>query len=335
MSLHNQPKKYLSTCLTMLACTTVFLPAYAGAAGGAKMAQKETTINVNQNAVTVDGWMSLGWINGESGEFVYEPVTGRKVSELNWGLDNVFMLGLGGSVSPLSWLKVNAELWFKLNDGDGTMDDYDLMIPNYQYTDWSHHENVDLTKGLMFDVNAEMNFYRWVGSKFFGIIGFKHDNWKWEAKGGDYVYTTYSLYDTVGSFANDTTVITYEQNIYIPYIGIGFSSDLNPTPITFSGRLIGTNLMYGDDKDQHHLRGLVFEEEFDSGKMWAVDLAGAYHFTNHFSLKLAYHYQQFEEMKGDTKITDVSTGKVTQLSGDLAGMDNSLNMVTFSAIVNF
>lgn len=333
---HQPIRKYWTACSAVLTCGALLLPASVGASSAMdKKAAKETTININQHVVVVSGRMSLGAINGESGEYVYVPRLNHKLSQLDWTIEDVYMLGLGGSISPLSWLKLNADIWFKLNDGDGTMDDYDWYLVNFQYTDWSHHENVDLTKGIMFDVNAELTFYRWEGSNFFGIAGFKHDNWEWEARGGDFVYSTNFLYDTVGSFPDDELGITYEQKFYAPYIGIGFSATLNPTPITFSGRFIGSPVVFGEDKDQHHMRDLVFEEDFDSGTMFAIDLSGAYNFTKNFSVMLSYHYQKFDEMNGETTVTDTTTGEVTKFDGDVAGMDHSSDMISVSAIVNF
>jgi len=336
MSLYYQTRNVTACLLTVLACGPALLATSAGAAGQAgKMGTHESSINTNQDDAFFSGRMSLGWLNGESNENVYAADGGRKLSELKWGLDNVLMLGLGGSVAPLSWLKINTDVWLKVSNGDGKMDDYDYVFTSSQYSDWSHHDNVDLTTGLMFDINAEFIFYRWQGSKFFGIGGFKHDNWKWEASGGNYIYTTSSLYDTVGSFADGEKIITYEQNFNTPYLGIGFSANLNPTPITLSGRVIGSTLVQADDKDQHHLRNLVFEEEFDSGTMVAFDLNGAYHFTRNFSLMLSYQFQKYEEMKGSTTVTDLTTGGVTKYSGDVAGMDQNSNMVSATFVVSF
>ncbi len=336
MSLYKQTKKYLAASLTLLACGTALAPLSALATGEInKTAVKETTINVNQNIVVVSGRMSLGLANGDSGEYVYVPELGHKLSELNWGINDVYMLGLGGSVSPLSWLKLNADVWFKLNEGQGTMDDYDWFVLDYQYTDWSHHENVDLTKGLIFDINAELTFYQWERSKFFGIAGFKYDNWKWEVHGGDYVYSSYYLYDTVGSFPDDALAITYEQKFYTPYLGIGFSSDLDPTPITFSGRIIGSTLVSADSKDQHHMRDLVGEDEFESGKMVAFDLAGAYNFTKNFSIQLSYHFQRYYEIKDDGHRLDLTTGELTTYKGAVDGLDHRSDMFALTGVVNF
>lgn len=299
-------------------------------AGMDKKVEKTATIQINQNIVVVSGRMSLGWIHGDSNELVYDPGTGRKISELNWEIDNVYMLGIGGSLSPLSWLNFNADIWFRVNDGDGEMNDYDWLLDSPEYTHWSNHPDTDLTTGLMFDINAEMTFYEVMGTKFFGIAGFKYDNWEWESFGGDYVYWGVS-----GSFPDGQNVITYEQKFYTPYVGIGFKSNLSETPITFSGRIIGSTFVTAEDKDQHHLRNLVFEEDFDSGNMFAVDLSGAYNFTDQLSLLVSYHFQRYDEMKGETTITDLTTGAVTKVDGDAAGIDHSSGMLSLSAVYTF
>ena len=336
MAVSNHTKKYLSACATMLACGTVFLPTFAGAAGEMnKTATKETTININQNVVVFSGRMSLGLLNSQAGEYVYLTNPEHKLSQLDYKVNNVFMLGLGGSVSPLSWLKINGDIWFKLNDGNGTMNDYDWMLDDYQYTDWSHHEDVDLTKGLMLDVNAELVFYKWEGSRFFGSAGFKYDNWEWEVRGGDFIYSSYYLYDTVGSFPDGQLVLTYEQKFYTPYVGIGFSSDLNPTPLTFSGRVIYSPFVFADSTDQHHLRDLVSEDEYDSGEMFGVDLSAAYNFNKHFSLMLAYHYLKYRDLQDNAHRKDLTTGITTTYTDAEDSMDNKTDMVSFSAVVNF
>lgn len=327
MSLQKKYPDHFCLCLIILLGAVLLLPATAlSTMQPQKQLEKETTININQKVLVVSGRMSLNLLHGESGEYVYEPSRNHKLSELQWQIEDVYMLGLGGSISPLAWLKLNADLWFKLNKGSGNMDDFDWYIENFQYTDWSHHENVDLTRGVMFDINAEMTFYEYMANRFYGIVGFKYDTWEWEAFGGSYTYSTFALYDTVGSFADDEKVISYEQNYYAPYIGLGFSSDLSETPLTFSGRVIYSPFVSGDDKDQHHLRDLVFEEEYDSGTLFSCDLTGSYHFTSNITMTLAYHFQLYDEMRGSTTITDNVTGQKTFFSGDVAGMDHSSHM---------
>lgn len=324
--------------LAILAVSTVPFPAFSAMANNWEpktTVEKETTIHINQNVVVVSGRLSLGQISGQSQELVYVPEIKHTLSRLTWDLKEVYMLGIGGSVAPTPWLRLNADAWFKLNDGDGSMNDFDWVVQDFQYTHWSHHENLDLTKGTMFDVNGEVKFYEFEDTKFWGIAGFKHDNWEWKAYGGYYVYSSYWLYDTVGEFDDNELGITYEQNFYAPYLGLGFTSALSSAPINFSGRVIGSTFVYGDDKDQHHMRHLVFEEEFDSGMMFGLDLGGSYHFTENIALAASYHYQDYQEMKGETTITDTTTGEVTKLTGDVAGMDHRSSLFSLSAIYSF
>ena len=323
--MQEKSRKLLSGWFAAGLCLSALLPAPSGAAE----VERQRSIHINNNVIVVSGRMSLGLIDGQSKEKVYVPELNHKLSQLNWDISGVYMLGLGGSVAPLSWLKFNADVWFRLNDGDGSMSDYDWFFLGEPYTHYSRHDNLDVTRGIKVDVNTEMTFYRYLESRFFGILGFKYDTWKWRAIGGEFNY--FGFTGTI----DDVPVITYEQDFYAPYFGIGFASSLSQTPITFSGRVIGSPYVWGEAKDQHHLRNLVFEDDFDSGTMFGLDLAGAYNFTDNFSLMLSYQYQKYNEMKGDTTITDLETGQVFKITGDVAGMDNYTNMVSLTAEYSF
>ena len=328
--LQQKMRKSLAGWLTVGACLTALLPASPSGAAEIKKVEKESSIHINQNVVVVSGRMSLGLINGVSNELLYVQWLNHKISELNWDIDGVFMMGLGGSVAPLPWLKLNGDVWFKLNEGNGSMEDYDWLFLGEQYTLYSRTDNLDLKRGIKYDLNADLIFYNHPESKskFFGTVGFKHDTWKWEGTGGYYNY-----YGWVGNF-DDVPVIVFEQNLYAPYVGLGFSSSLSTTPLTFSGRIIYSPYTYGDYKDQHLLRDLVFEADFDSGTMFGVDVAGAYNFTDAFSLKLSYQYENYNEMKSRFTVTDVTTGEVTHSEQD-AGMDNYNGMVSLTAQYTF
>lgn len=322
-------RRFFPRWFTIGVCLSVLLPAPFAGAAEARKVEKETSIHINKNVIVVSGRMSLGLINGKSNENVYVPEFQHKLSELNWDISGVYMLGLGGSIAPLSWLKLNGDVWFKLNEGDGSMRDYDWLFLGEQYTLYSRSDNLDVTRGIKVDVNSELTFYEYLKSRFFGVLGFKYDTWKWTAYGGVFNYFGFT-----GTF-DEVPGITYEQDFYAPYLGLGFSSSLSQTPITFSGRVIYSPYVWGDDKDQHHMRDLVFEEDFDSGTMFGVDVAGAYNFTDHFSVLLSYQYQKYQEMKGGTTITDLTTGEVIKITGDAAGMDNYTSMVSLTAEYSF
>ena len=155
-------RRFFPRWFTIGVCLSVLLPAsFAGAAEPRKV-EKETSIHINKNVIVVSGRMSLGLINGKSNENVYVPEFQHKLSELNWDISGVYMLGLGGSVAPLSWLKLNGDVWFKLNKGDGSMRDYDWLFLGEQYTLYSRSDNLDVTRGIKVDVNSELTFYEYL-----------------------------------------------------------------------------------------------------------------------------------------------------------------------------
>ena len=294
--------------------------------------QKKTTLNIHQ-PVVVTGRFGVGYLTGQSYENVYDPGSGRKVSQLNWDLSDIFMAGGGLSIQPLSWARLNMDIWLKLNNGTGDMVDYDWFVEGLDWTHRSYTTNVDLNTGYMYDINVEFPAFRLEGTVFSLFAGYKYDKWEWEATGGSFIYSVYSLRDTIGYLPDDETGITYEQWYHVPYIGIGFSAEL--TRVTLAGRFIASPFVQAGDKDQHHLRNLVFEEDFDNGSMIGIDLNGSYHFTDQLALMFNYHYQKYNEMKGETTITDLTTGEHYFIGGDAASVEHYSHLFSLTMQYTF
>ncbi len=295
---------------------------------------KQTTVRINKKVIIVSGHIGAGYLSGESTESVYDTAaSGYKLSELTWRLRDVFMFNAGISVQPATWLKLNGDIWIKANDGNGSMDDYDWFVEGRDWTHWSHHNNVELSEGLMYDLNVEFPFYRFDQATFSALIGYKHDHWEWKTRGGSYIYSTYALRDTIGTFPDDEPGITYEQTFGVPYVGLAFAARLEKATLT--GRLIGSTLVKVEDVDHHHMRNLLFENDFDTGSMVSFDLGGGYNLTDQLSLLAAYHYQIYYETKGSTKVTDLLTGETQNFPGDAAGTDHQSDMVSLSLRYTF
>ncbi len=293
-----------------------------------------TTTTINDSAGFVSGRISLGTINGEAKERVYDtPGTGSKISELTWELSNVAMLGAGLSVKPLRWLKFNADIWVKVSDGSGAMDDYDWPAGGSEWNQWSHHNDLTVDTGFILDVNAEMTVFRHNQTSVFGIIGFKHDDWAWTARGGKYIYSVYTFRDTVGTIPEGVAAISYEQWFDTPYIGLGFQTDL--TPVTLTGRLIGSTLVTSRDRDQHHLTHTLYEDDFNSGSMLSCDLAGTYHYTERLSFSASFHFQHYYEVKGPTTMTNQTTHAVVLFAGDAASTEHQSALFSLSLLYSF
>ena len=311
----------------------VLLQSGSAAAQQAKTTAGDTSITIQHEVVRVSGHIGLGYLSGEVNENVYDTTSGRKISQLTWKLDDVYMLNVGGSISPRKWLTLNGDVWFKLNDGSGSMDDYDWFIDGYPYTHRSSHDNTEVTEGYMVDLNAAFTFYQHGETAFNGLVGYKRDSWEWEARGGSYVYSTNTLYDTVGNFPPGAKVITYSQWYDVPYVGLGFHSTL--TNVSFMGRVIFSPFAMAGAEDTHHMRNLVFEDDFDPTTMFAVDLGFSYDFTSQLALLGGFHYQQYAEATGSTTITDQVSGAKYYYDGDAAGTDHESYLLSLSVQYNF
>ncbi len=171
-------------------------------------------------------------------------------------------------------------------------------------------------------------FYpRFRETSFFGILGFKHDHWKWVAHGGTYIYSRDSLRDTVGSFSDDLTVLTYEQTYAVPYIGIGVHSNFDP--VTISARFIASTMVRAKDEDQHPLRDLQVASSLDDGNMYGIDFACTYNFTQNIAATVAFQHTKYNELKGSKDWDFYSDGNQFQYGG---GMSNESNLLYLSLL---
>lgn len=273
--------------------------------------------------------MGAGYMTGEATEIVYWPDVGNhKASELTWEIDELFMFGINAEAEIQSWIKVKLETWFKVTDGEGTMDDYDWQVVGGAWTDWSHHKDTDVNEAYMLDLSSEFAFYQTENTVFSAIIGYKVDHFGWESHGGDYIYSVTGFRDTRGSFDDGQLGISYEQTYSSPYFGIG-------TQLIFPNfktevRLIYAPYVYGESTDNHYVRDLVTDVTYDDygeGDMVALDISGTYSLTDNVSLGIGLKYQSYSTLVGDAKWYYKRYNTIYR-SNEGGGMDQTSTMFT-------
>ncbi|NCA72927.1 MAG: omptin family outer membrane protease, partial [Sphingobacteriia bacterium] len=168
--------------------------------------------------------IALQWANAETTESVYFP-NGAKLSELEWNLDRVLRLDLGVTVQPVDWVRINIDYALPIEDGDADMTDYDWMVPHLDWTHQSVHDDTVIKKANQFDIDAEFAVYT-VGSVLLtGGIGYRIDDWEWDARGGTYTYSISGFRDTTGAFPNGEKGITYTYKYSSFYVSLGAQAD--------------------------------------------------------------------------------------------------------------
>lgn len=277
--------------------------------------------------------MGSGYLTGESNELVYWPTRGNhKASELTWEIDNLFMIGIGAQMKFRDWLAFNFNGWFKAFDGEGTMDNYDWTAPGGDWTDWSHHENTDVTEGSIVDLNVEFSFFRTETLALKAIGGYKHDNFGWEAYGGDYIYSEGGFRDTTGSISDSIVTIGYEQTFTSLYFGLGMAAKFNAFEL--SSRFIYAPLVEGEATDNHYLRNLVTYDEGEDGDMFAFDVSGSFLINPNFAIDLGYSYQRYDTMQGDSEWHFRDEGIIYYFP-DGAGMDQTSSLLSLALRYTF
>jgi outer membrane protease len=273
-----------------------------------------------------------GYLKGQSREFVYDAATGHRISELIWSIDNAYVVGLSLALRPIERLKISVGGWIPVSSGN-TMDDYDWLVTGFDdWSDWSHHTDTKLHQAYMIDTRAAFtlaslkrkpdasNPWQIRHASLDLIGGYRWFKLDWTAYGGSYVYSSGGgVRNVTGQFPDGQPVISYEQWWEAPFAGLG--GRLSIDRWTLSTEVIGSLWGKGRDRDNHHLRTLLFEESFSNVGMLAVNVGINYDLTKHLAVFARFDYEKFFEGKGPTTATDYSTGAVTTFGGDAAGAD--------------
>lgn len=258
---------------------------------------------------------SLGVLEGTASELVYDYPAGNKfkISELTWDLKDVVMAGVEGSVGFGRRFRLNVGVKSALAGGEGLMVDRDWDYPesvtaflNASDQNWTHesrHPDTSLDEGTMVDLSLSVVAMQSGPFSLRGIVGYKHDTWKWSARGGTFIYSTEypGSRDLIGMFPEGVSIITYEQRYSIPHVGVG-ASWTQPS-FQLDARLLFSPLVSASDSDYHVLRGVLFEGDFSGGTYLGLGLKATWTITRHWSAALGVEYQSLPERIGDVTIT--------------------------------
>lgn len=278
----------------------------------------------------------VSYLTGDADELVY--LNNVRASELNWDVDSMVMLGVGGTVSFNKWVAVHADYWTNITDGSGEMVDYDWFYAgtytptNDNWTDRSDHPDTEASDGSIFDINMEAAAFRNKSGYISGIFGYKRDSIGWDARGGSYIYSTGGGFrNDIGMFPEEELGISYKQTFESMYVGIGLGYTI--ADFTLTGRVIYCAWTKGEATDYHWVRELRTVDEVDTD-MFGVDVTGTYAFTDNFGLQLGFKFTSYEKEKGDSIYTFYGDGAVVELPAGI-GMSQETTMVNMALQYTF
>lgn len=312
-----------------LLCLLIALPSTAQA----MQAKRGSQVTHDQGAFPLTIRIEGGYLWGQSEERVYAVYEGgqRKLSELLWKLENVYMLGGVVSAEPVPWLQVNVGFWSRVNRGAGTMDDFDWTDPQAPGWDMWSQSDILLKRGRIFDVNVQGRLFEYQGLGLWVMAGFKYSNWYWSDRGKFHVYSQNGFRDDIGGDGG-INGIDYEQWFHTPYAGVSLTYDLGRLHLT--SYLTYSPLAWARDRDHHLLRPKVCDGRFDHIRYLGVGVQATVDLTENIFVGAAFDYQQYAATRGTGTQRFPDMDMVISMS-DLAGIEHYSHMVSFTVGYRF
>lgn len=273
---------------------------------------------------SVSTFAGIGLTNLQAGEYVYDG--GHKLSQLDWESKNVPTAKLGATLElGYNW-RLKGKLDFGMK-GDGHMVDRDWV--DYSIDDWTHqsvHPDTKLDHYLNGTIEADRTIYQTDSTRLALGGGLGYSDVQWSAYGGSYVYSSYSLHDTVGTFADGEKGITYRQKIPVAFVSANAEQRIGA--LTLAGGLQGGATFGISDIDDHWMRYLRFTDDMKPAPMIGANVSLDYQLLPSASIYVAGDYQKVYHAKGDTKV-ESTLYPASAKYDDAAGADFQAWSVSF------
>jgi outer membrane protease len=160
------------------------------------------------------------------------------------------------------------------------------------------------------------------------LLGVKYIRYEWEVNGGRYSYGSGAR---VGRFPNDLKVMTYSQQLTIPYLGLQANWLCSQR---WNFKLFGkySPLGYALCHDNHLLRSTTFTSEHWCSQYWILGIEAAWHYSDQIRTYLKYSYDQLNLSKGNIKMHEEDERSFYR---NAAGVGGNLQMVTLGVSARF
>lgn len=325
----------LARPLLALAASTVVIcaasyPAQAGgeAAGEAESTDWDPAIEFVPVKRELELSASIGILNGEAREYVFDSSNGRTVSRLDWEFDNVPTFTAQAAWQASDWFRFALKGTTNLAT-HSNMADYDWNIgvcpPDGMGGDFceSFHPGTRLVSAYMLDASVRFHELTLAGFALAPVAGFKWDYFSWRAYNGTSNYA---------APFNSGLGISYEQWWSTPYIGLELSRSFGKLDLMVRG--IFSDWGDGHDRDHHHMRSIVFKEFFDNVRVYGADIGARYALSDRVGVTLDYSFTSWQLTKGPSVLNDLADGTIQADPGDAAGASSSTHLVSLGVSID-
>ena len=250
-----------------------------------KLDDNEKFSENNKNISNLDKYfynslsIGIGKISGLAHEIVYN--NGKKISHLEWNFKDVKMLNTNYHRKFNNSYGLNVGYSNSINEGNNKSSminsDWLLSAPyddGNKYPElWSHRSFSKITVKQIqkFDINGYSNE---LDKNLFLKFGYRYEKYKFNDNAYNYIYSKNTFRDTNNSFGGKRG-ISYQQNFYVPYIGLELNKKFFNDKIIFN--IFGNYSPFATAKDidLHHMTNTKYTGYFDNIKYynWGANLS--------------------------------------------------------------
>jgi outer membrane protease len=262
--------------------------------------------------------------SGCANEYVNHD-SGKTLSKLAWKYENITLINLNLSYPILKSNNINLLLKYSRNiiSGTNSMTDSDWLDENSnKISKYGYHSKTNLNNLEKID----LSLVKYINSNFFIKLGYKSHFYDWTAFGGDYSY--------MDSVNNDIKVISYTQNIKMPYASVGINT--KNKDFIYQSELGYSNKVKIDTLDTHYLKNRSYYDYFKNGKSYFVSFKIAYIYNKKIEYFISYFYEKFYKINGYNITKDTLSNQVLSRSKeDFVSTSHSNDNYTFGLKFNF
>ena len=289
---------------------------------------------------TITFGADISHISGAAHEYVYQNAGTYKLSELDWQINNVTMLNANIGFRPSPCLAFDLSAGTKLT-GSSHMDDYDwVWFGPDNWDHWSDSPDTSIKTANRVDFTTTLSLYRHPAFTVDALAGLRWSDWEFEASGGTFIYSSdpSNFRDQTGTIPGGPG-ITYKQELFAPYLGLGLNANVGKLGINAS--LVGSDWVTANGYDQHHLRfdisptGGLFHDSMHNGAFYDIKLGGSYKYSEQISFKIGWEREDYLLVKGSEAISAIGTGvngsgggPAFVFQGPASGLDNLTDRYT-------
>ena len=266
----------------------------------------------------------VGLLNGTINEYVFDDEncknTDHKVSQLDWDVKNIPVLGLKAEVDFLRYIAISFDGSVGISKESGYMQDYDWRnslagiykgVPRTwigddatELTDYSKHTNV-LEKYMDLYISAGGNIYLPFNLKLTPFISYQYEFIHFAGKYGFGVYKQYDKSSAITDYSSNNQVISYLQETNAMFLGLSVKFDNIPHTNLSADFLVSPKMTFLNALDYHYTRYFVCWDKHVN--LWQLkgNIEADFKFNRHNKAGLSSSIQYIPVSRADTRAKDL------------------------------